>query len=125
MPAPPSRLPTAHSHSFLLTALGCALTELGAGEQMVVDTNSLVAWNESVTMDIRMAGGLATCCCGGEGMFNTVMTGPGTVYLQSMSFKKFKESLKMAIQANAAGSGAGAGTGAFSGAPPSSDEMAR
>lgn len=92
---------------------------------MVVDTNSLVAWNESVTMDIRMAGGLATCCCGGEGMFNTVMTGPGTVYLQSMSFKKFKESLKMAIQANAAGSGAGAGTGAFSGAPPSSDEMAR
>ena len=41
-----------------------------------------------------MAGGLCTICCGGEGLFNTVVTGPGNVYLQSMSFERYRAALK-------------------------------
>ena len=33
-------------------------------------------------------GNFVTCCCGGEGCFNTELTGPGTIYLQSLSYEK-------------------------------------
>ena len=76
----------------------------------------------SVELNIRQAGGFCTCCCGGEGMFNTVMTGPGQVYVQSMSYAKFKKALMVAAQGAAAGANAGAGA---AGAPPEAEEMAR
>lgn len=28
-----------------------------------------------------------TCCFGGEGCFNTDLSGPGTIYLQSLSYQ--------------------------------------
>lgn len=46
--------------------------ELAAGEKILIDTNSLVAWSDTIQLDIRAAGGCCTCCCGGEGLFNTV-----------------------------------------------------
>ena len=79
------------------------IKELDVGEKIVVDTHSLVAWSDSVTLDIRKAGGVGTCCCGGEGLFNTLLIGPGVVYVQSMSFKRFKASLQLAVAANANG----------------------
>ena len=71
-------------------------------------------------MSVKMAGGFCTCCCGGEGMFNTVMTGPGLVYVQSMSFAKFKRALQLTVQNNAGGN-----AGAMGGAPPEAETMAR
>jgi uncharacterized protein (AIM24 family) len=114
-----------------VAAMGTLMTkELGPGETIIVDTHSLVAWSETVTLDIRTAGGLCTCCCGGEGMFNTTLTGPGVVYFQSMSFQKFKAALQLTVQANNARGGAAAGgaAGAFAamgGGPSGVEEMER
>ena len=100
--------------------------ELGPGETIVVDTHSLVAWTDSVVMDIKMTGGLFTCCCGGEGLFNTTLTGPGTVYFQSMSFQKFKRALTIAVQQNAKRGNEGqALLGAVAGGPEEAQEMER
>ena len=94
----------------LLAAMGTLMTkELEPGETIVVDTHSLVAWSESVVMDIKSTGSFCTCCCGGEGLFNTTLTGPGTVYFQSMSFQKFKKALQVQVQARAAKEGAAMG----------------
>lgn len=91
-----------------IAAMGTIMTkELSAGEKIVVDTHSLIAWSESVKMDIRLAGGCCTCLCAGEGMFNTVLEGPGTVYFQSMSFDKFKAALSVQAQQNSQGGGGG------------------
>ena len=45
------------------------------GEVLVVDTSSLIAWESTATLGVRTAGGMCTCCCGGEGLFNTTLTG--------------------------------------------------
>ncbi|MDE6015247.1 MAG: TIGR00266 family protein [Acetatifactor sp.] len=58
--------------------------ELGAGQQMVIDTGYLAAMSSTCTMDIQTVPGVKNMLFGGEGFFNTVLTGPGTVYLQSM-----------------------------------------
>jgi len=105
-----------------LAAMGTIMTkDLAEGETIVVDTNSTVAWEETVKLDIRLAGGCCTCCCGGEGMFNTTLTGPGKVVFQSMSIEKFKAALRVAAQQQAGGSGGGEGG---EGAPDNS-EMSR
>ena len=104
--------------------------ELGPGEKIVVDTESVVAWSETIELSVKAAGGCCACACGGEGMFNTVLTGPGVVYFQSMSFGRFRKALGVAV-AQAAGTAAGAEAGGadmmgsmLSGAPDSQD-MAR
>ena len=57
-----------------------------------VDTNSVVAWEETVEYGVKKnSGGLCMCCCGGEGFFSTQLTGPGEVYVQSYSHAKFKQ----------------------------------
>jgi len=110
-----------------MAAMGTLMAkELGPGETIVVDTHSLVAWTDSVVMDIKMTGGLFTCCCGGEGLFNTTLTGPGTVYFQSMSFQKFKRALTIAVQQNAKRGNKGqALLGAVAGGPEEAQEMER
>ena len=55
-----------------------------AGQQMVIDTGYLVAMDASVQMDIRQVPGLKNMFLGGEGLFNTVVTGPGRIWLQTM-----------------------------------------
>lgn len=58
--------------------------ELQAGQSIIVDTGSLAAMDASVGMDIQMVKGLGNMLGGGEGLFNTVLTGPGRVWLQTM-----------------------------------------
>ena len=66
------------------------------------------------------------CCCGGEGMFSTTLTGPGNVYFQSMSFEKFKAAMTVYVQAqNAGAAGAGVATGMAIGAPERAEDMER
>ena len=57
---------------------------LGAGEQLIVDTGYLAAMEETCSMDIVQVPGVKNMLFGGEGVFNTVVTGPGKVVLQSM-----------------------------------------
>ncbi len=58
--------------------------ELAAGEKMLIDTGYLAMMDDTVKMDIQMVKGVKNMLFGGEGVFNTVVTGPGKVVLQSM-----------------------------------------
>ena len=58
--------------------------ELQAGQQIIVDTGYLAAMSGSCQMDIRTVPGIKNKFFGGEGFFNTVITGPGKIWLQSM-----------------------------------------
>ncbi len=61
---------------------------LGAGQSIIVDTGYLALMDASCSMDIKSVGGVKNSLLGGEGLFNTVVNGPGNVYLQSMPFSK-------------------------------------
>ena len=58
--------------------------DLAPGEQLVVDTGNVAGFDPSVTMEIRQVAGIKNKLLGGEGFFNTLLTGPGTVWLQTM-----------------------------------------
>lgn len=58
--------------------------ELKAGQQIIVDTGHLAAMSASCSMDIQKVPGMKNMFLGGEGLFNTVITGPGHVWLQTM-----------------------------------------
>lgn len=58
--------------------------DLQAGQQMVIDTGYLAAMTGTCTMDIQTVKGIGNALFGGEGFFNTVVTGPGKIYLQTM-----------------------------------------
>ncbi len=58
--------------------------ELQSGQQMVVDTGNVLGFESSVKMDIQQVKGLKNKFLGGEGFFNTVLTGPGKIWLQTM-----------------------------------------
>ena len=77
-----------------LAAGGTVLEKnLGPNESIVIDSGSLVAWDSTVQMGLQPAGGCLGCCFGGEGCYNTKMTGPGRLIIQSMSFQKFVRAL--------------------------------
>ena len=58
--------------------------ELAAGQSIVVDTGYLAAMDATCSVDIQKVPGVKNMLFGGEGVFNTVITGPGRVLLQSM-----------------------------------------
>jgi uncharacterized protein (AIM24 family) len=51
---------------------------------MIIDTGYLAAMDSSCTMDIQSVKGIKNKLFGGEGFFNTKVTGPGKIYLQTM-----------------------------------------
>ena len=58
--------------------------DLAPGQSIVVDTGYLAAMDATCSMDIQVVPGVKNMFFGGEGIFNTVVTGPGKVYLQTM-----------------------------------------
>ena len=58
--------------------------ELSAGQSLVVDTGYIAAMDASCSMDIVTVPGVKNALFGGEGLFNTVVTGPGRIVLQTM-----------------------------------------
>lgn len=58
--------------------------ELAAGQQMVVDTGNLAMCDATCALDIQSVKGVKNALFGGEGLFNTVVTGPGRIILQTM-----------------------------------------
>ena len=63
----------------------CPEYDLAAGEELVCDTGVLAMMDETCTMDVRMVKGAKNLFLGGEGLVDTVITGPGKVYLQTMT----------------------------------------
>ncbi len=57
---------------------------LAPGQQIVVDTGNVAGFEPTVSMDIQQVPGLKNMFLGGEGIFNTLLTGPGKVWLQTM-----------------------------------------
>ena len=68
--------------------------ELAPGQQMVVGTGHLAAMSASCRMEIRNVPGVKNALFGGEGLFNTVITGPGHVWLQSMPISNVAAALR-------------------------------
>lgn len=58
--------------------------DLQPGQQMIIDTGYLAAMEGTCSMDIQTVKGVGNVLFGGEGLFNTVVTGPGKIYLQTM-----------------------------------------
>ena len=70
-----------------------AESELSAGQELVISTGYLAAMEESCTMDVVAVKGVKNMLLGGEGIFNTVVRGPGKVILQTMPISKVAELL--------------------------------
>ena len=58
--------------------------ELGSGESMIIDTGYLAAMDDTCSMEIVSVPGIKNKLFGGEGLFNTVVHGPGRIMLQTM-----------------------------------------
>ena len=66
---------------------------LEAGQQLILSTGYLVSIEETCSMDVQTVKGLKNIILGGEGIFNTVITGPGRVVAQTMPLPKLANSL--------------------------------
>jgi len=62
--------------------------ELHAGQTLLVDTGCVVAYTPSVSFEIQYVGKIKTALFGGEGLFFAKLTGPGTIWLQSLPFSR-------------------------------------
>jgi uncharacterized protein (TIGR00266 family) len=58
--------------------------QLAAGQAIVVDTGYLAAMDATCSLEIQAVPGAKNLLFGGEGIFNTVVKGPGRIYLQTM-----------------------------------------
>ena len=58
--------------------------DLGPGQQMIVDTGNLAMMDATCSLDIQAVKGVKNMIFGGEGVFHTVVTGPGRIVLQTM-----------------------------------------
>ena len=58
--------------------------ELDPGQTIKVETGSVGMYEESVQMNIKRVEGVKNMVFGGEGLFLTILTGPGKVWLQTM-----------------------------------------
>lgn len=57
---------------------------LGPGQSMLIDTGYIAMMDATCSIDIQSVGGVKNALLGGEGLFNTLVTGPGRVTLQTM-----------------------------------------
>ena len=71
--------------------------ELEAGQQLLVDTGHVAAMSASCTLDIQSVKGVKNKLLGGEGFFNTVITGPGHLWLQTMPLANMADEIRRYI----------------------------
>ncbi len=65
-----------------------AVKELAPGEKLKVDTGCIIGFDHTVNYDVEFVGGIKNTLFGGEGIFFASLTGPGTVYVQSLPFSR-------------------------------------
>lgn len=68
--------------------------ELKSGEQLIIDTGNLAMMDETCTVDVQAVKGVKNILFGGEGVFNTVVTGPGKVVVQTMPISSLANALR-------------------------------
>lgn len=69
-------------------------------ETIIIDTGYLAAMSGTCSIDIQMVKGAKNLFFGGEGLFNTIVTGPGDVYLQTMPFSNLVNIIASSIPQN-------------------------
>lgn len=85
--------------------------ELKPGEKLKVDTGCLVAMTGSVDYNIEYIGGIKTALFGGEGLFFATLSGPGTVWIQSLPFSRLASRIFAAAPERGGAKGEGSITG--------------
>jgi uncharacterized protein (TIGR00266 family) len=65
-----------------------AKRELQPGQTLMVDTGCMVAYTSGVNFEVQFVGKIKTALFGGEGLFFARVTGPGTVWMQSLPFSR-------------------------------------
>ena len=68
--------------------------DLKPGQKIVVDTGNVAGFSVGVQMEIQQVPGVKNVLLGGEGLFNTVLTGPGRVWLQTMPISNVAASIR-------------------------------
>jgi len=100
-------------HLFLHACGDIKEIELGAGEKLMVDTGSVVAWESGVDYDISTVPGIKTALFGGEGIFLTTLKGPGKVWIQSMTLHNLASALEPFLPKQSSGNQGGVLGGLF------------
>ncbi|MGY5850827.1 TIGR00266 family protein [Salegentibacter sp. F14] len=89
-----------------------ARKELRVGEKLKVDTGCIIGFTQTIQYDIEFVGGIKNTFFGGEGLFFATLTGPGTVYIQSLPFSRLANRV---LQAAPQGGGKDKGEGSILG----------
>ena len=86
---------------------------LGPGEVLRVDTGCMVAFEHTVDYDIQTVPGIKTALFGGEGLFFARLTGPGTVWMQSLPFTRLAGRILANLPSRGGSKGEGSILGSF------------
>ena len=84
---------TGHGVAFLEIDGYTVEYDLATGERLIVDTGYLATMDASCSMDIQSVPGVKNMLFGGEGIFNTVIIGPGKIRLQTMPINSVASSI--------------------------------
>ena len=71
--------------------------QLAAGQSMLIDTGCLACMEASCSIDIETVSGVKNVLFGGEGLFNTRVTGPGHIWLQTMPISNLAGAIRRFI----------------------------
>lgn len=69
--------------------------QIGKGQKKIVDTGHAAYMSDTCKLDVQTVKGTKNMFFGGEGFFNTVVTGPGDICLQSMPIQRTANTLYM------------------------------
>jgi uncharacterized protein (TIGR00266 family) len=89
--------------------------ELQPGQTLFVDTGCLVALTQDVNFEVQYVGKIKTALFGGEGLFFAKVTGPGTVWLQTLPFSRLASRVFAAAPQRGGSRGEGSVLGGIAG----------
>jgi len=104
--------PTGQGQAFLHAGGTTVQRRLAPGETVRVDTGCIVGFEQSVDYSIQFVKGIKNKLFGGEGLFYAVLTGPGTVWMQTLPFSRLADRIITASAVGGKGEGSVLG-GAF------------
>ncbi len=74
--------------------------DLAPGQKLITSTGQVAMMDATCTMDVQTVKGVKNVLFGGEGLFNTVITGPGRVVLQTMPLTNFAGAIASMLPSN-------------------------
>ncbi|KAL7484402.1 hypothetical protein ACHAW6_010038 [Cyclotella cf. meneghiniana] len=102
-----------HEETVFLKAYGAVVKkELKENETLRISSGSLVAMTSTIDFDVTTLPGFKNVLFGGEGLFVTTLTGPGTVWLQGMPIDRMVSEIARRVPS---GGGIGLGVPIFGG----------